>query len=294
MAEKSKISWTSATWNPIVGCRKASPGCDHCYAIRGTYRMAHHPGVQHLYQGLVTSPLKEERAERDAATPDWTGTVRFLKERLVKPYEWRHNPRTIFVCSMSDLFHQYVEDDIIVRIFDVMCVNPMHTYQVLTKRPHRLFKDNHLTNQASLYVKLMHLFERHGHQSWPEHIWFGTSVEDNAHRWRIPFVKRTGAPITFISAEPLLESLTLVDPEEGNLVGITWLITGAESGPGRRSMHEDWVRQLRDQCARSNTLFYYKQKMEGNRKVELPLLDGVMHDTMPPHRGERRAAGIGV
>ncbi|MCL4413590.1 MAG: phage Gp37/Gp68 family protein [Actinobacteria bacterium] len=120
MSDKTGISWTDATWNPVVGCERTSPGCDHCYAIRDGVRLQHLPG----YAGTI-------------ADGDWTGVVRCLPERLDQPLRWKR-PRRIFVDSMSDLFHPDVPDAYIQAVIEVMAYAKQHTFQVLTKRPQRM------------------------------------------------------------------------------------------------------------------------------------------------------------
>lgn len=128
MGDHSEIQWTDATWNPTVGCEKVSAGCQSCYAIKTAYRLEH-AFKQPAYAGL-TRKLPD-------GSVNWTGTVRALPERLRIPLGWT-KPRRIFVDSMSDLFHEDVDDDFIDQVFAVMALTPWHTYQVLTKRPERL------------------------------------------------------------------------------------------------------------------------------------------------------------
>src|SRR5262245_62147468 len=119
MGDKTKIEWTDATWNPLRGCSKISPGCQHCYAIREAVR---HSGPGEPYEGLVP---------RDP--PNWTGAVRFVPDKLTEPLRWKR-PRMIFVNSMSDLFHDQVSFQHRAAIFGVMALAGQHTFQVLTKR----------------------------------------------------------------------------------------------------------------------------------------------------------------
>jgi protein gp37 len=272
MSDKSKISWTDASWPVTVGCDRVSPGCANCYAIRDANRMASNPNpkVSEVYSGLAVH-------DHDAGTFDWTGTVRCLPQRLDWPKRWQ-KPRKIFVCSQSDLFHQDVPDAFIVDVFRVMLENPRHIYQVLTKRPGRL------ADTATLRLKLKELFKQFtGSPQWPRHIWYGVSVESNDYRWRIGKAVLLNAPVTFISAEPLLEPLALL-PGDGHycLQDIAWIITGAESGPGRRPMNLDWVRSLRDQCQWGGVKFHFKQDiLPDGTKIHLPELDGKIWDEFP-------------
>lgn len=125
----SKIEWTGETWNPVLGCTKVSGGCDNCYAMGAAWMKQHHPNakIQAAYAGLTV-----KRNGRAA----WTNQVRCLPERLAIPLGWK-KPRTIFVNSMSDLFHEGVPDEFVDQVFAVMALTPQHTYQILTKRPER-------------------------------------------------------------------------------------------------------------------------------------------------------------
>jgi len=141
-------------------------------------------------------------------------------------------------------------------------LTPMHTYQVLTKRPSRLVNTG-LTDKI-----LSDLYHLTGSGHWPTHIWIGVSVENQEYDWRIDKLRDVPAPIRFISAEPLLGSLTL------NLYGISWVITGAESGRGARPMDENWVRHLRNQATSAGIAFFLKQYVVNGKKIPLPFLDG--------------------
>ena len=234
MADHSAIEWTEATWNPTVGCTKVSPGCDRCYAERMALRFP------------KTFPNGFDLTLKPAA--------------LELPMHWRR-PRTIFVNSMSDLFHVDVPEMHIAQVFDVMRRTPQHTYQVLTKRAVRL---------AELAPRL----------PWPSNVWMGVSVESPEYAWRIDYLRRTSAAVRFVSAEPLLAALPGL-----NLTGIHWLIAGGESQPGARPAKLEWFRDLRRQCARRNVAFFLKQlgghpskrggqdaTLSGRRYTELPML----------------------
>lgn len=180
-------------------------------------------------------------------------------DALTLPLHWRR-PRTIFVNSMSDLFHVDVPDAYIATVFDVMVRTPQHTYQVLTKRAERL---------GRLAARL----------PWPSNVWMGVSVETPKYSWRIDYLRRTNAAVRFISAEPLLAALPAL-----NLEGIHWLIAGGESQPGARPAQTAWFEDLRDQCSRAGVAFFLKQLgghlskrggekavLDGRRWVELPV-----------------------
>jgi protein gp37 len=174
MADHSSIEWTDATWNPIRGCTKISPGCAHCYAETFAERFRGVPG--HPYeQGF---------------------DLRFVPEKLEEPLRWSKS-RMIFVNSMSDLFHKDVPDDYVLSVANVMKRADWHTYQVLTKRADRLHEalNSVLREHAAL-----------------PHIWWGVSVEDRKHGLpRIDLLRDTPAAVRMLSIEPLLEDLGEVD-----------------------------------------------------------------------------------
>ena len=216
--QRSKIEWTDATWNPVTGCTQISPGCAHCYAKTFAERFRGVPG--HPYERGFEPQLR--------------------RERIKQPLRWK-KPRTIFVNSMSDLFHEAVPDEYIHEVFEVMAAADQHRYQVLTKRAERL---------AQLAPSL----------PWPDHVWMGVSVENQRWTSRIAPLRGTPAAIKFLSCEPLLGPLEL------DLDGIDWVIAGGESGPGARPMRPDWVRAVRDQCLESGTPFFFKQWGAHNRQ----------------------------
>lgn len=174
MASSSKIEWTDATWNPVRGCTKISPGCKHCYAETFAERFR---GVQgHPYESGFD--------------------LRLAPERLADPVRWS-KPKMIFVNSMSDLFHEDVPDDYIAEVARVMLLTSWHTFQVLTKRSSRM--------RDLLNSKLRFAAEK-------KHIWWGVSVEDQGYgRPRIGHLRSTGAAVKFLSIEPLLECLGDLD-----------------------------------------------------------------------------------
>ena len=234
MATGSKIEWTDATWNPVTGCNKVSPGCKLCYAERLAKRLK------------ATGMVKYRNGFAVTCHPDALGI----------PFRWR-KPRTIFVNSMSDLFHPQVSDRFVYDVFDVMEQAHWHRYQVLTKRPERV---------AALNAEL----------PWPEQIWLGVSVESSRYLHRIELLRESGAAVKFLSLEPLLGSLP-----ELNLDGIDWVIVGGESGPGARPMDADWARDIRDQCFVAEVPFYFKQWGGVFKKRHGRMLDGRTWDEMP-------------
>ena len=230
----SKIEWTDATWNPVTGCSKVSPGCKRCYAERLSKRLK------------ATGMAKYRNGFAVTLHPD----------TLDIPLRWR-KPRSIFVNSMSDLFHAEVPDEFIAAVFDVMDRAHWHRYQVLTKRPERV---------ASLDSWL----------PWPAQIWQGVSVENADYAHRIDLLRATSAAVKFLSLEPLLGPLPNL-----NLAGIDWVIVGGESGPGARPMQPDWARDIRDQCQAADIAFHFKQWGGVFKKRNGRVLDGRTWDEMP-------------
>jgi protein gp37 len=240
MAINSNIEWTTSTWNPITGCTKISPGCKHCYAERMALRL------QAMGQINYTNGFK----------------LTIQEQMLEKPLEWK-KPQTIFVNSMSDLFHEDVPLDYILKVFDVMQRANWHTFQVLTKRAERL--------------PILNPF-----LSWPKNVWMGVSVESDKYKYRIDHLKKTDAQIKFLSLEPLLGPLHNL-----KLDGINWVIVGGESGPGARPMDEKWAVEIRDQCLKSDVPFFFKQwggvwKKRNGRDLQGRTWDEMPRDMLQP------------
>jgi len=175
---------------------------------------------------------------------------------LELPVKWK-KPQTIFVNSMSDLFHDEVPVEFIANVFDVMCRADWHRYQLLTKRSGRL-----LELSPSL--------------PWKPHIWMGVSVESLRYVFRIDHLRRTGAAVRFLSLEPLLGPLPGL-----NLEGIDWVIVGGESGPGSRPMAPEWAMSIRDQCLQARVPFFFKQWGGTRKKAAGRELEGKTWDEMP-------------
>lgn len=252
MGDKTGIEWTDATWNPVTGCDKVSPGCDHCYA--------------------------ETFAER------WRGTrghyfetgfdVQPRPDKLALPLRWT-KPRKVFVNSMSDLFHDRVPDEYIARVFAVMALAEQHTFQLLTKRHGRMksllrgrpFQQQVWEAWSTLDTpKGCPTLEYAEYPDWPlPNVWLGVSAEDQKRAdLRIPALLDTPAAVRFVSAEPLLGPIDMIGggrywlPDFGG-PHLNWVIAGGESGPGARPMHPDWARSLRDQCVAAGVPFLFKQ-----------------------------------
>ncbi len=240
MSEHSAIEWTDATWNPTRGCTKISPGCTHCYAETFAERFRGVPG--HPYeQGF---------------------DIRLVPEKLSEPLRWS-TPRTVFVNSMSDLFHDEVPVSYIKAVADVMRSTPWHTYQVLTKRAARMV--SLLAGELNEATTL-------------SNVWWGVSVEDKKYGIpRIAHLKRAAIPLRFLSIEPLLEDLGPID-----LSGIDWVIVGGESGHGARKMEESWALSVLRECQRQRVRFFFKQWGGLQKKRNGRLLLGQTWDDMPP------------
>ena len=261
MADKTGIEWTDATLNFVTGCSRVSPGCDNCYMFAQWPRL---------------KGMKVNGYQGDPDKPVLNG------ERLDIPYRWKR-PRRIFVNSMSDTFHRDVPYSFIDMMFQSMALNARHTYQVLTKRP----------------GIAAHWWETRGAEQydgeWPAHIWLGTSVESQKYQPRMRVLSRIPAPIRFVSIEPMLGPVELgldyVDKTAQNWVWhkekdcfptllersvcyrkyvcdrdiiykgppVSWVIVGGESGRKPRPIDPDWVRAIRDECAKHDVPFFFKQ-----------------------------------
>jgi protein gp37 len=248
MADRSAIEWTEATWNPVTGCSKVSPGCAHCYAESISLRF-----------GYSKEPWTPENA---------SANVRLHESRLGQPLRWRR-PRLVFVNSMSDLFHEEVPFEFIDRVWAVMAEASRHTFQVLTKRPEvaREWADHYLSLKGTLAAN----------------VWLGVSIENSRFTHRAETLREVPAAVRFISAEPLLDSLFRDGPNRKplKLDRIDWLIAGGESGPRARPVDVRWVRELRDACGHAGIAFFFKQWGGRTSKAGGRTLDGHVFDEMP-------------
>ena len=243
MTTISKIEWTEATWNPVVGCTKLSAGCKHCYAEVMSRRLQA-MGVPGYERGFRT--------------------VRLLPERLVEPLR-RKKATLYFVNSMSDLFHVQVPDTFIESVFATMRSATQHTFQVLTKRADRV----------AAFTRTREV---------PTNVWVGVSVENKRHGVpRIEHLRSVPASIRFLSVEPLLEDVGMLD-----LSGINWVIVGGESGAGARAMNAEWARNVQRQCKEQGVKFFFKQwgahgadGMRRSKKANGRVLDGRTWSDMP-------------
>lgn len=258
MISNTGIEWTDGTWNPMSGCTKVSAGCANCYAESFANRKM------------------GEWAKRPFSE------IKLKDHKLVEPFRLK-KPQRIFVNSMSDLFHKDVPDLFIDRVFAVMAMNPIHTFQVLTKRPERM-RDYMLQLKTDgihrLYESVRGLFHYKCHPGaiGPEdtipsrlpiplkNVWLGVSVENQKTAdERIPILLETPCAKSFLSMEPLLLGVDLgnylrawsvYDP---NMYDIGWVIVGGESGKGARPMNPIWARDIRDKCIEARVPFFYKQ-----------------------------------
>ena len=231
---KSKIEWTGSTWNPITGCTKYSDGCTNCYAEKMANRLKN-MGLK-KYENAFNLTLHYENIEDPL----------FMKK-----------PQTIFVCSMSDIFHKDVPDEFILKLFEVMNKAHWHTFQVLTKRAERIKELNDSI-------------------TWTKNIWLGTTVESQKVTHRIDYLRESGAYIKFLSIEPLLTPIINL-----NLKNIDWVIVGGESGAKARPMLKEWVIDIKNQCNTQDVPFFFKQWGGKNKKKAGRLLDNNTYDEMP-------------
>jgi protein gp37 len=225
---QSGIEWTDVTWNPTTGCTICSKECNNCYALE------------------LTNKLQKLAKHKFAA-----GFDVFVEHpyTLKEPYRLK-TPRMIFVNSMSDLFHEKCSKGFIQKVFKVMNQTPQHTYQVLTKRHHKLLKLS-------------------GNLNWTRNIWMGVSVGSGVGVRRIDFLRRSNAKNKFLSIEPLIEELPHLDLE-----CIDWVIVGGESGKNARPVQLDWILKIQQDCKEQDVPFFFKQwgKVEFNPDPDDPTI----------------------
>lgn len=209
----TRIEWTDASWNPITGCTKISSGCQHCYAEVMARRLC---------------AMRVDKYKNGFR-------VTLHEDCLDEPMKWR-KPRTIFVCSMSDLFHKDVPFEFIDKVIAVIERTPHHRYQILTKRADRM------ADYFSTRVV-------------PGNVWLGVTVDVQSSKPRIEALRSIkDASVRFLSCEPLLEDLGKLD-----LTGIDWIIVGGESGRQARPMKEEWALNIKQQVDASGKAFFFKQ-----------------------------------
>ena len=252
MAETS-IEWTERTWNPILGCSIATPGCINCYAMKMAGRLEA-MGTER-YLGTTTKQKKKSV---------WTGKLVLAPDSTINDPLRRKKPTTYFVNSMGDLFHEECPTKWIDLVFNVMANAPQHTFQILTKRAGRLREYVESRSEQPL-----------------ANVWLGVSTERQKEaEARIPELLAAPAAVRFISAEPLLGPLDLSRFLRCR-PSLDWVIVGGESGHGARPMSSAWVESLRDQCATSRTPFFFKQWGGKNKKKAGRMLGGRIYDATP-------------
>lgn len=256
MGDESKIEWTDATWNPVRGCVKVSPGCKNCYAETFAER----------WRGLPGHPYEQGF------------DLRLVPEKLKDPINWKR-PRRIFVNSMSDLFQVGVPDEYVDQVFAVMALSRQHTFQVLTKRADRM--RDYLVNRSKSAKYWKAAARTFGYAlefgdvslvPFPlPNVWLGVSVENNYWKSRvIPHLVSTPAAVRFVSIEPLLEDLGDISdwfPREREVSqtqsvwidGVNWVIVGGESGAGARPFDVQWGRSIVKQCQAAGVPVFVKQ-----------------------------------
>lgn len=241
--KRTKIEWTEATWNPSVGCNKISAGCKFCYAEVMAKRL------------------------RDMGNRDYRDGFKFriLPHRLEEPLRIK-KPTKFFVNSMSDLFHEKMTYEFLDKIFEVIQKTPHHIYQILTKR------DNIMLDYFSNPARRV-----------PQNVWLGVTVENSKVKNRIDTLRQIEAVIRFISFEPLIDSVGIVD-----LSGIHWAIVGGESGINARPIKQNWVDEIFQQCKQQDVAFFFKQwgtwgadEIKRNKKVNGRLFKGRLWNEYP-------------
>lgn len=230
----TKIEWTEKTWNPMHGCNKISPGCQNCYAQKMAHRLKA-MNMQSYENGF---------------------DVELCENKLGEPLTWK-KPSMIFVCSMGDLFHEDVPDVFIEAVFETMSKTPLHTYQILTKRPYRM----------RCFMRLRETLKN---------VWLGVTAENQEQAdYRIPILLNTPAALRFVSVEPMLESIELggylcYSWRRGLTMGVylDWVIVGGETGAGRRPMDVSWANRIKRDCVSAGVPFFFKKT--GDPKVPTP------------------------
>jgi protein gp37 len=255
MTADHRVTWADAIWDPVRGCSRKSAACVNCYAEITTAENSQPGGWG---EGFAS------------ATPDgmkWTGKVGLYEERLTMPFGV-NSPSRIFVNSVADVFHEEMTDAAIDRIFAVMALTPQHRYLILTKRQQKMQTYMADPAAAGRVGAVADALAGQGFgdaaktQSWPlSNVWLGVTTENQkeAER-RVPVLLKTPAAVRFIAAEPLLAAVELKPEWLGSAAAgptIDWVMAGGESGPKARPIELDWVRALRDQCARTGTPFYW-------------------------------------
>jgi protein gp37 len=267
----SNIEWTHFTFNPWWGCTKVSAGCKNCYA-------------ETLDARFKGDHWGDNATRRMFGDKHWNRPLAWNRKAEQEGVRYR-----VFCASMADVFEVHPDpvingelDSCRYRLWKLIEATPHLDWLLLTKRP-----ENH---------ELVPLAWQTGSRR-PANVWLGTTAENQEQAdIRIPILlEASWAAVRFVSYEPALEAIRIpdwlfthdfVDYSDGMIVertfdGIDWVIAGAESGPGARPMREEWVRRVRNQCDAMAVPFFYKQRLEGGKKISLPLLDGAQHAEFP-------------
>lgn len=266
MADRTDIEWCDATWNPMTGCSPISEGCEHCYA----------------------RALARRFDDKLGYTADGHGSFwpRFHPERLDQPLHWR-KPRRIFVCSMSDLFHEAFTDEQRDDVFAIMALASKHTFQVLTKRPGRMHR--YMLDAQDRINMARHAYGRHIEATWPRsqlltaygrsaaeweslewrwplpNVWLGVTAENQQRlNERASVLLDTPAAVRFVSLEPMLGPTPrlwqYISPaSSATRVHLDWVIVGGETGPGARPMDPEWAADVWVQCMKARVPFFFKK-----------------------------------
>lgn len=297
MASPTNIEWTDFNWNFLSGCSRKSSGCENCYAEKMTKRLA--AMGQAKYQGLLNDHGR------------FNGTIKFNEKDLLAPLKWK-KPRKVFVNSMSDLFHEKVKDEWLDKAFAVMALTPQHTYQILTKRPERMweyFKWHDSTRAMQIEAQAASIrtglpAKSLGNVQWQKYdlaqlknVWLGVSVEDQKTAdERIPLLLQTPAAVRWISAEPLLGPVEIATwlwsaMSDDKTCGLNWCVIGGESGPNARAFDIQWVRNIIAQCKAADVPVFVKQigaKPYDNSRSDI-YFDGELRHKNVPDDGEDAA-----
>ena len=261
MSDKSAIQWTDATWNPIAGCTKCSPGCSNCYAEKWSNKLA--KWGQEKYQKVIN------------AHGMWNGDVYFSKKDLEQPEKWK-KPRRVFVNSMSDTFHLDVKFTWIDDIMAEIDYCSQHTFIILTKRPRNaLCYDGYADIESTDGTGNLET----SNWEWPQNVWLGTTVctqkevDKINYLLEIPTVK-----VKFISVEPMLEQIVI--PEE-KLKELQWVIIGCESGPGAREVDNKLISNLILDCMKFDIPVFLKQIKVNGKLIKNPNVNGKNWNQFP-------------
>jgi len=248
----TKIPWTQETWNPVIGCSKIAAGCKNCYAEK----MAHRLSAMECKQYEDANP----QYSLVVKSGHWNGHVICRDSELDKPLHWK-KPRKIFVCSMSDLFHEKVPFGFVDKVWDIINIARSHTFQILTKRPKRALE----------YAKRIESFRFHSN------LWLGVSCSTQADLDKnVPILLQIAAAVRFVSLEPLLEEVDIKNPVykyvskgywKSDYISrqLHWIIVGCESGPKRRPCSIEAVRGVVRQCQAADVPVFVKQIEIGGR-----------------------------